>query len=1383
MITSTQTSLPTIITLHDAITDSPIYRASTKRFDLQIDSFIEWFEDLSIQTKSYAEKLKKLNEETIALASKLSPATKVDEFLIDPLTTGKVVDNFAETLKTNLTFKTKMVSDLEDHLIQPIDQFVKTNLREFKEFRTQHELALKEYENDLEKYSTSDINNDGHSDILQQLDTSRKTYTKLSGEHAIRIFKLRSEIEQCMIQQFSATSATRKEFYDDAQIWKKLNAMLFSWNQWLLDSKETCKYELKKQQVALKSLENEYLSLIEQNQHSILANGKSKYGYLFTKNVKESTWKRSWTFIHDGYFGYCHVRPTDKGADVTIEYCLPLTICQAKPVIDSERHYCFELTNITDQTDSVMLQAETEQCMGNWIKMINKVKKADYGSSKSKKVRPTSISVLGSYDFNDHSQPRSPALLIPKSKSTTIVSTPTDIPVTLSTNATSNISGYSNGSNLSSSPGTIHSIAESQTSSITTSSVIKSAIQKYSNDDYPSLLMTTTSQGEDAKLSTATSLTFLVLCEITNNLHTTEYSNSNNGGVFYDMDSNNNSNSNNNNNNNRTWGTPRSVISNDILLIHHHQHKQQQQQQPQSKNNEIVFNTNYSELHGKIVWPLQMKDPNLSTADINGYTSYLNDKNKELRHLFYGVSPNEVVMDVFTGFLHKKVNTNMTSSNKGNGSHYKYSGYGYITQETLWFYSNLSINCINTIALKLKNIEIVETMSDSGFNIRLIDDTNTSLHFSVQIEDVEAIVEKLRFLIYNAKLASPMQLRNAFRKIISLSSMPLLDSSSFSSSNGNASSPLTLATITSSMTSMNIDSDTTVSSSNGMISPPLSRSPQQLQSSPSSPLPSSPPSQQPRIPEPIKKAYVDPDALPAHIEKPTEPIQCECEDHLDKLDVELELPISAKRLYELMFTDEKNAPPTDGGVWNAKTEAIEGHDLRVTPWELSNMDSGDQQMMRMLKYWMPVANPIVRMKEAEVEETQILLKKQDYLCYVIQISTKTPALPYADAFIPSVKYCITYINDSRCKLTCHIGVRWVKYVMVKAIVTRAALKGMSDSIGVFIPILENVSKSIEENVNELRRIESEQCNTGINSNSNHQQRNLNENILHITTTMDNTIKKEHILSSPTDVKIMSDVNPLNLNIKSHHFNHINQPIPIKPALTSSSSPSPKLPISSINKPSSSSIESTPKKGPSSTKTTKVQFIKEKLTDDLGQEIPSLVKTAMDSLWPPNLWIVGILIIGCSIWLSGIFGKHHQLQEDQFQQQQQSSAQVIHHAIYLRDLDEGFIKKSLKPPYAESKSFKVFIHTKNEDENYLWYDGRHYQLALEYNHSRQQLAILRHNMVNMFQTLNMVDSYLMENEYLNWLLDHRQRCRGELQQPQYNETNFCEQINLQIGTYF
>lgn len=52
-------------------------------------------------------------------------------------------------------------------------------------------------------------------------------------------------------------------------------------------------------------------------------------------------------------------------------------------------------------------------------------------------------------------------------------------------------------------------------------------------------------------------------------------------------------------------------------------------------------------------------------------------------------------------------------------------------------------------------------------------------------------------------------------------------------------------------------------------------------------------------------------------------------------------------------------------------------------------------------------------------------------CYVVQISTKTAALPYADAFIPSVRYCITWIDKSRCKLMCSLGVAWVKSVFVR----------------------------------------------------------------------------------------------------------------------------------------------------------------------------------------------------------------------------------------------------------------------------------------------------------------------------------------------------------------
>lgn len=45
-------------------------------------------------------------------------------------------------------------------------------------------------------------------------------------------------------------------------------------------------------------------------------------------------------------------------------------------------------------------------------------------------------------------------------------------------------------------------------------------------------------------------------------------------------------------------------------------------------------------------------------------------------------------------------------------------------------------------------------------------------------------------------------------------------------------------------------------------------------------------------------------------------MNCKCENHLDKLESEVELPISAKRLYHILF-DEGNSQYLD--IWERKT--------------------------------------------------------------------------------------------------------------------------------------------------------------------------------------------------------------------------------------------------------------------------------------------------------------------------------------------------------------------------------------------------------------------------------------------------------------------------------
>lgn len=97
--------------------------------------------------------------------------------------------------------------------------------------------------------------------------------------------------------------------------------------------------------------------------------------------------------------------------------------------------------------------------------------------------------------------------------------------------------------------------------------------------------------------------------------------------------------------------------------------------------------------------------------------------------------------------------------------------------------------------------------------------------------------------------------------------------------------------------------------------------------------------------------------------------------------------------------------------------------------------------------------------------------------YVIQISTKTAQLPYADAFIPSIRYCISWGSPTHSRLSICMGVKFVKNILVKGkcergdvdsglmfgvlgMVMKAALKGMGESITQFTPMIMDACNKV-----------------------------------------------------------------------------------------------------------------------------------------------------------------------------------------------------------------------------------------------------------------------------------------------------------------------------------
>ncbi|KAI7892149.1 uncharacterized protein EV154DRAFT_419104 [Mucor mucedo] len=1035
----------------------------------------------------------------------------------------------------------------------------------------------------------------------------------MSGQHVLRVLNFRSLLEHCLVEKFTDATLSQRDFYSDVQIWANLDAALTFWKQWLVDEKYTCTYQLHKQQLARKKLEDEYIRLTAPDhslgkynistknfERSHLAQLSSKWGYLFVRASRLS-WTRKWFFIHSGYFGSCQVETTSKRrGSISIESRVSVLDCELVTLVDTDRRFCFEISVPKLQT-SYVLQAETEDNLQEWIRIFSK-NKSDYSFGSGPK--------------------RSPSLRIKsKANPTTGLSSPT-------ATTTTEIEG-------------------------------------------PSIVMVSTTPDTEISLDTTSSLTPLLVWEAAR----AGLSAAKKMPLI-------------------SWGIPWSLVPTMINLT-----------QDASQTHEKSATT--PPTFPRVIWPPSPAWVDIPKVQMPGYTDKLNSQNRELRRLFTGVKTEEVVLDVFVGCLRKmptgseapnmkEIELSKSSLHSPDAELYEvelvkqlkqtgltpptrhgyaYSGRGFITQDTFWFYSCVLMTCINTVAIRLKDIEEIRVMKDTSLkpanhesfpansdlvlSISLVSSTENDIQEPIIIgtimDDIDMVAEKLRVAVMDAKNNESMSLSTLYGKMVNLSSnlsshksvvldIPLTFNSA-------------LQPVAASAKPENIYPNrphaNTVGSQDKANTSGILRT--NRQRGDSEPIKST------VIVEQKKRAVieppVDPDTPPSHIHVPQGPVECNCDDHLEKMDAQITLPISAKRCYELLFSNEQTAPPTNGGVWEQKTAAIDGHDLTVTKWEML-----DGQMQRTLKYWMPVSNPIVRMKEAEVVETQILINKEDYIRYTVQISTKTAALPYADAFIPCVRYCITWVNKSECQLTCYLGVKWVKSVFVRAIVTRAALKGMADSVGVFIPILKSSADTTKATLNSARR------------------------------------KALHQYENLTD------------DTKSH----------------------------------------------------KSFATLEDATDHLQYNMTSTGKPLQNHAFGARL------------------------------------NKSLSRSVYLRDLDEGFLKNSILPPYSQSQSYTLFLKSKQDETNGVeqvndimnrdWYHVEHYRLAIDLDISRERIAMLRHDMLIIFQVLNKVDSQLVENEYMNWLLDTRLKCKYnpplDSDDPRAEKSiSLCHDIRKQLDRLF
>jgi hypothetical protein len=116
------------------------------------------------------------------------------------------------------------------------------------------------------------------------------------------------------------------------------------------------------------------------------------------------------------------------------------------------------------------------------------------------------------------------------------------------------------------------------------------------------------------------------------------------------------------------------------------------------------------------------------------------------------------------------------------------------------------------------------------------------------------------------------------------------------------------------------------------------------------------------------------------------------------------------------------------------------------------------------------------------------------------------------------------------------------------------------------------------------------------------------------------------------------------------------------------------------------------------------------------------------------------------------------------------------------------------------SYKAFLESKRDDDSLTtdqdmvhqlnsrqWHSIDHYRLAVDLELSRERIAMLRHDMLTIFQVLNRVDSQLIESEFMNWLLDTRLKCRNYTTLEQDDDSkdvmSLCRDVKQQLHKLF
>ncbi|XP_067423365.1 arf-GAP with coiled-coil, ANK repeat and PH domain-containing protein 3 [Emydura macquarii macquarii] len=356
------------VEFEECIKDSPRFRATIDEvetdvveIEAKLDKLVKLCSGMIEAGKAYIT----TNKHFVGGIRDLSQQCKKDEMI------SECLDKFGDSLQEMINYHMILFDQAQRSVRQQLHNFVKDDVRKFKETKKQFDKVREDMEISLVKNAQAPRHKPHEvEEATGTLTITRKCFRHLALDYVLQINVLQAkkkfEILDAMLSFMHAQYTFFQQGYSllhelDPYM-KKLATEL---DQLVIDSAvEKREMEHKHALIQQRTLLQDFSyddSKVEFNVDA--PNGVVMEGYLFKRASNAfKTWNRRWFSIQNSQLVY-----QKKLKDVLTVVVEDLRLCTVKPCEDIERRFCFE---VVSPTKNCMLQADSEKLRQAWIQAV-----------------------------------------------------------------------------------------------------------------------------------------------------------------------------------------------------------------------------------------------------------------------------------------------------------------------------------------------------------------------------------------------------------------------------------------------------------------------------------------------------------------------------------------------------------------------------------------------------------------------------------------------------------------------------------------------------------------------------------------------------------------------------------------------------------------------------------------------------------------------------------------------------------------------------------------------------------------------------------------------------------------------------------------------------